>query len=367
MHLLAALVGVFFILGVLVDAFEAIILPRTVMRRVRLSNLFFGLTGVIHQWIGKMRRCSLRQSLLVAWAPLTLLALIATWALLLILGWALVDWGLSVAFNGHPVDLLTDVYFSGVTFLTLGYGDVAPTGALARSLSVIEAGMGFMYLALVIGYVPVLYSAFSRREVQIILLDTRAGSEPTGLELIRRHAEAGAMDQLATVLRDWERFGAEMLESYLSYPLLAYYRSQHDNQSWLRSLTAVMDACALIESCFESAEPWMKPLHFQARATFAMGRHVLVDLSYILDVPPVEGDLTRLGPEDATRICGVLAQFGLASAHGSEAPLAALRRMYEPYAQGLAGELLLELPIWVEDSPHIDNWQTSAWEGVTHF
>jgi hypothetical protein len=357
----AALVGAFFILVVLVDAFETIILPRTVMRRVRLSNVFFGFSSVVHQWIGRMKRCSLRQSLLVAFAPLTLLSLIILWAILLILGWGLILWELQIQFNGSSQDLWTTMYFSGVTFLTLGFGDVVPTGQLGRFLAVLEAGMGFMYLALIIGYVPVLYSAFSKREVQIILLDTRAGSEPTGVELLRRHAESGTMDRLTDLLLDWERFGAALLESYLSYPLLAYYRSQHDNQSWLKSLVAVMDACTIIEVCLPAES---NELRFQARSTFAMARHVLVDLCYILDVPPVKG--TRQQPGDCERVCQFLGSFGL-NMGLSDAHVSELLHMYEPYAFALSSELLLDLPEWFDSSVHVDNWQTSAWEGAAHF
>src|SRR5205823_221885 len=137
----------------------------------------------------------------------------------------------------------TDFYFSGSTFFTLGMGDVAPQSNVARALAVIEAGTGFGFLALVIGYIPVLYQSFSRREVSISLLDARAGTPPTGVELLRRHD--GDMEEFTRILIEWEKWSAELLESHMSYPVLAYFRSQHDNQSWLASLTAVLDACAL--------------------------------------------------------------------------------------------------------------------------
>src|SRR3977135_973588 len=131
---------------------------------------------------------------------------------------------------------------SGTTFVTLGLGDVAPRSAVAKMLTAVEAGMGFAFLAVVIGYFPVIYQAFSRREVAISLLDARAGSPPSAPELLWRHrADPGAASppgacvclwrrradpgaaSLPAVLRDWERWAADVLESPLSYPPLAYF------------------------------------------------------------------------------------------------------------------------------------------------
>ena len=135
---------------------------------------------------------------------------------------------------------------SGVTFFTLGYGDVVPHTGAARFMSVLEAGTGIGFIAVVIGYLPVLYQLFSRREAHVIQLDARAGSPPTATTMLSRHAECGGLDKLDDLLREWEVWGSDLLESHLSYPMLVYYRSQHDNQSWLAALTAVMDSCALI-------------------------------------------------------------------------------------------------------------------------
>jgi len=367
MGFVAALLGLFFVLVVLLDAFETIVLPRTVVRRVRLSNMFFDVSAHIYRWLGKQAKCGRRQSTLVAYAPLLLITLIILWAVLIVFGFALIHYGLGTPFHGDEDNLGGITYYSGVTFFTLGFGDIVPTQGLGRTLSVVEAGLGFGFLAMLIGYFPVLYGAFSRREVQMLLLDSKAGSEPMGHELLRRHAEAECMSMLTPLLNDWERFAAELLESYLSYPLLAYYRSQHDDSSWLKSLTAILDACAVIEAGFEKIEPWSHELHFQARATFAMARHVLVDLAYILDVPPDEGGLTRLSDEGFDQIYEELKSHGLPVKEGMRAHLDEIREMYEPYSQGLSTALVLDLPKWCDPRPRLDNWQTSAWESAKHF
>ncbi len=131
----------------------------------------------------------------------------ACWATALVFGFAMIQWGLGSRFNAPTGNsgFWTDLYLSGTTLFTLGIGDVTPIGPLARTLTVIEAGVGFGFLALVMGYLPVLYQGFSRREVNISLLDA--------------------------LLRDWERWSAELMESHLSYPVLMYFRSQHEHQS----------------------------------------------------------------------------------------------------------------------------------------
>ena len=155
---------------------------------------------------------------------------------------------------------------SGVTFFTVGYGDLVPQTRLGRLISVLEAGTGLGFIALVIGDLPVLYQLFSGREAHVIKLDGRAGSPPTALGLLQRHSGEDGIAQISMLLREWESWGSELLESHLSYPMLAYYRSQHHDQSWLAALTAIMDCCALILVGLEALPP------LQARMTFTMAR-----------------------------------------------------------------------------------------------
>src|SRR5262249_14902963 len=155
------------------------------------------------------------------------------------------------------------LYFSGVTFFTLGYGDLTPIGPLGKFLAVLETGLGFGFLAMLISYHPVLTQAFSKREIVISLLDARGGSPPTAAQILIRSHNANSSAALKSDLAAWETWCAELLESCLSFPMLGYYRSQHDNQSWLAALTAILDTCAL-EICRGCGEN-----HHQARLTFA--------------------------------------------------------------------------------------------------
>lgn len=268
------------------------------------------------------------------------------------LQWAL---GARVNLPEGPIAFGTALYLSGTTFFTLGLGDVVPVTPVARVITVIEAGMGFGFLAVVVGYLPVLYQAFSRREVTISLLDARAGSPPSAVELLRRHR--GSLHELEDLLDDWERWAAELLESHLSYPVLSYFRSQHDNQSWLAALTTLLDTSALVIVGVEGA-----PVR-QAQLTFAIARHAVVDLAQILRTPPRSPDLDRLPGERLKQLRAALARDGIALKEGDAADrqLGLLRSLYEPYVNALAMHLMLELPAWHDPSRDRGEWRATAW------
>jgi hypothetical protein len=289
-----------------------------------------------------------------------LLTLFAVWFVSLVFGFALLHWGVGSALNAGPsqtASFETDLYMSGTTFFTLGLGDVTPRTPLARVITVTEAGMGFGFLAIVIAYLPVLYGAFSRREVNISLLDARAGSPPSALELMRRHAQSHNLGQIGQYLADWESWAAELMESHLSYPVLCFFRSQHNNQSWLAALTTVLDACALIMAYTEGECRW------QARLTFAISRHALVDLAQVFRVPPSPPAADRLPPQDRDHLLELLAAAGIPLVRSLEADkkFDHLCSMYEPFAHGLGQRLAMTLPAWFTAAQPVDNWRTSAW------
>ncbi|MFY9853750.1 MAG: potassium channel family protein, partial [Terracidiphilus sp.] len=276
----------------------------------------------------------------------------------MVVGFALIFYGLGSPFNdaAQGPSLRSDLYVSGTTIFTLGLGDVTPSSAWARELVILEAGIGLGFLAVVMGYFPVLYSAFSRREVSISLLDARAGSPPTAAELMRRHSYEGGENALSLLLLEWERWSAELLESHISYPLLCYFRSQHNNQSWISALTAVLDTSALLIADVQGSEAR------QAELTFAMARHAMVDLAQIFSLPPVKDAPDRLPIERYEQLFGLLCKSGISvcrDGHSYER-LRDLRALYEGYAEALADYLRMPLPPWIADQPHKDNWLVVA-------
>ncbi len=235
---LALVVGLVLVSAGLWDAFETVVLPRRVSRRVRIATLFYQLTWRPYAAVAShVRDETRRENYLSFYGPLSLILLVGVWAVVLVLGFAVLQWaagpGLSVP-DGQA-DFGIEVYFSGTSFFTLGLGDVIPHTGLTRALTVVEAGTGFGFLALVIGYLPIVYQMFARRETNVSLLDQRAGSPPSAAELLRRNVDQGDVTTLIQLLRDWEVWVADLLESHLSYPTLAYFRSQHENQSWGRA------------------------------------------------------------------------------------------------------------------------------------
>ena len=361
MRILIGVAGAVFILVVVLDAFETIVLPRRVTRRLRLTRIFYQATwlpwsAIARRMHGKKRR----EWFLSFFGPLSLLALLTVWAFGLVVGFAMMQWAFNSTLNvpSEAITVGTYLYMSGETFFTLGLGDVTPLSPLGRAITVIEAGLGFGFLALVIGYLPVLYQSFSRREVNISLLDARAGTPPSAAELLRRHSEGEDMKELGQLLGDWEHWAAELMESHLSYPVLCWFRSQHDNQSWLGSLTTVLDACSLVIVGVDGASSR------QAQLTFAMARHAVVDLSQIFNASPQAPKVDRFPPAAMARLRAVLSAASIPLRGGAEADkkLAELRAMYEPYVNSLSDYLMMPLPPWILSTTAADNWRTSAWE-----
>ena len=359
MRFLALIAGTVLLAVVLLDAFQSIILPRRPVGRFRITRLFFVSTWQPWKWIAAaFRSRAERDQFYSIYGPLALLILFFLWALLLTVGFGLVFFGLRLPFRdpmlthaGGWAKLRSCLYVSGTTIFTLGLGDVVPESHMARLLTVIEAGTGLGFVALVIGYVPTLYTAFSQREVLVALLDARAGSPPTGVELLLRHDFSGGPETLRGLLAEWERWCAEMLETHISYPILCYYRSQHDNQSWLAALTAVLDACALMISSLEGGDTR------QAQLTFAIARHTLVDLVHVFHLESTERLLreappTRLPEDELARLCEALAKTEFSTCShlqggADQRRLLALRELYEPSACALSEHLRIGLPQWV--------------------
>jgi hypothetical protein len=371
MDLILLVAGVVILCTVLLDAFQTIILPRRPVVRFRITRAFFLSTWGPWAFVARLFRSGrTREQLYSIYGPLSLLLLFVVWATGLVAAFSLIYFGLHMPFADpkHPATelgrLRSCLYVSGSTLFTLGLGDVVPATHLARFLTVIEAGTGLGFVALVIGYVPVLYSAFSTREIAVALLDGRAGSPPTAGELLLRHHFEGGPQALIELLAEWERWSAGMLETHISYPILCYYRSQHDNQSWLAALTSVLDACALLITTVEG------PATRQAQLTFAIGRHVLVDIGHVFHRERVEQRVRtappwRLPDEEFARLCDMLSESGvsLCSDLNVRSRLTALRRLYEPHACALAQYLKLGLPLWAPEPPNTakpDIWTSIA-------
>jgi hypothetical protein len=360
LHVVPFCAGIACIVIALADAFQTVILPRRATGRFRITRIFY----IVTWWpwshlASRIRHPGKRETAFSYYGPLSLLLLIVIWAGALLFGFALILFSLRLPFS-DPLHAHTgfasDIYLSGTTIFTLGIGDITPHSSAARLLLVLESGMGLGFLAMVISYFPVLYGAFSRREVTISLLDARAGSPPTAAELLRRHSFEGGTDALNLLLVEWERWSSELLESHISYPLLCYFRSQHTHQSWLAALTAVLDVCALmIAGVQEHAAR-------QAQLTFAMARHAVVDLSQVFSRKPITDSEDRLPPERFEVLYQKLCESGIRVCRDGDSMerLRTMRTLYEGYVLALSRYFCMPLPPWVAEHPYRDNWLSVA-------
>ncbi len=374
-HILAVCIAVIMIVGVLWDVVETVVLPRRTARRFRLTRWYLRGTWLIWSTLARRVRSSTRrEELLAIYGPVALLILLILWAGLLIVGYAFFFWGVDtpLAVPNGATGFGADLYFSGTTLL--GRGDVTALDIPGRILTVLEVGTGFGLLAMVIGYLPVLYQAFSRRETHISLLDAHAGSPPTAGALLQRHPPHRRTERVTSLLAEWENWSAELLESHLSYPLLAYYRSQHEEQSWIAALTLILDACSVILA-YPFQPELDEELVEQAAFTFAIARHAAADLAQVFSVGRGAarrraragrrgGSGERLTAEDQARLRALLAALDVTGDAAADAMFARhlqkLRGLYEPHLEGLGGYLLMALPALLPVFAALDDWQTTA-------
>jgi hypothetical protein len=357
-HVVVGLAGLALVLLMLAEFFVALLLPRRVKRDPRIARQIYSI--VWPQWRAIARRMSpaTGDSWLGVFGPLGLLLMVSALVFGLLVGFAALQWGAGSKLTGtvNP-GFGDDLYFSAGSLFS-HTTSLQAVGTLPRALGTIEAVAGFLVLASVIGYLPALFQAFSRREVAVSQLDPRAGSPPSAGRLITREVERGGdWGDLDGYMREWEVWAAELMETHLSYPLLAFYRSQHVNQNWVAALTCVVDTSAFVIAGAPrgSSEG--------ALLTYAIGRHAFVDLTSALRARPVGKREERLDEEAFTNLRNAVVEGGLpiADAEPMQKRLTRLRVAYEPYAFALAHRLALALPPWLPPEEQITRyWRVSG-------
>jgi hypothetical protein len=333
-HILVGLFGGALIALMLAEFFVAFMLPRRVKRDPRIARGTY--RAIWRPWRALARRLppDAADTALGFFGPVALLIQLVVWTLGLMLGYACVRWA------GHG-DFRDESFFSAATFLSASFD---PQGTWERVIGLFEAATGVGVLFIVIGYLPSVYGAFSRREVAVSQLAARAGSPPSAGALLRRAAERGGWEELDRYLRDAERWAAELMETHLSYPLLAFYRSQHVGQNWLAALTTIVDTSAVLLAALDDGAA------DAAEHAFGIGRHALADLAHQSGAKPAPA--TRvLGDEQLSVLRGALEASGLPLVDDAtwRHELEVLRRSYEPKAEALSRELALSLPDWLPD------------------
>ena len=322
----------------LVDAFNTLVLARRTRHVFRIARLYYQLTWRPFAALARKIKSPLRrESVLGIYGPMSLLLLIALWGIGLVLSFGLLQWSVGMKSPEFTPTFAHDLYLSSRALVTLNDGD--PKNAASQFLSVCEGGLGLAFLGLVVGYLPVLYQSFAKRELVISLLDARAGSPPSaGGLLASMPFEANGIIQQ---LERWESWMAQLLENQISFPMLGYFRSQHSNQAWLTALVAIVDYATVIGLVSDGS------LRLQADLTAAMGRHVLSDVVVIfgLEQSCERNQSSRLSGR-AEQLRGLLLQrpgiFDVSKLSG--ASLNERVAGYEPQAAALSAYFLMSLP-----------------------
>jgi hypothetical protein len=333
-RIVVGIVGFALIALMLAEFFVAFMLPRRVKRDPRIARGIYRAVWKPWRTIGTRLGPVAGDTVLGFFGPFALVLELVVWAGGLMLGFACLEWAGGGGF---------DFAFSAATFLSAGF---APLSTWQRAVGLWEAATGVGVLFIVIGYLPSVYAAFSRREIAVSQLSNRAGNPPSAGALLQRASERSGWDELGRYLDHAEEWAAEMMETHLSYPLLAYYRSQHVGQNWLAALTTMVDTSAVLVAALEDGAPEAGA----ADLTFRLGRHALADLAHQI-APRAHGARTSPAEEELAALREILADHDLPLVDASvfARRLEKLRRTYEGHAAALSRELALKLPRWLPD------------------
>jgi Ion channel len=252
---LQAVAGAVLVAATLLDVFQSVVTPRPDAGRLRISRYANMALWAACRWTSHGQRSARRrEALLGSFGPASVLMYLFIWLLLLLGGYGLIFNALADQIRPHPADLGSSVYFAGTSLFTIGFGDYVGTTGLARAIALAAAATGLAVLALVVTFLFSLYGAFQRREVGVVTLEASAGAPPSGVTLLETYARAGIVEELPPLFQSWQVWAAQVLDSHLAFPILAYFRSSHDNDSWVNSLGAVMDAATLVLTTISADE-----------------------------------------------------------------------------------------------------------------
>ncbi len=266
-------------LSSLADLFLSVVVPRSVSARFRPSTIFA--RGGWPMWRHRSMQIAdaeRREDTLAVFAPALLVTLLAYWVASQMIGYGLIFWALRGGLRPEP-GVGGAIYFAGASLLTIGYGDIVPVNGLTRAIALFAAGGGLATFAIVTTFLFQTFGAFQRREAFVVTISERIGAPPSGLEFVVRHYKLGLMSDLETILRESQRWIAEVLETHLAYPVLTYFRSSHDDESWVGTVGAILDAATLLITTVDLDH------RGQAEITSRIGTHLVRDFSNFFHLP----------------------------------------------------------------------------------
>jgi hypothetical protein len=300
-------IGIVVIALALVDIFQSVIVPRAPSLRLRIS--YFVWRVLWRVWPPVAERVypndpAAREDFFGSFAPFALVAMLVVWVVVLVFGYGAVIWALRAQVTPLPKSYWDATYFAGSSLFTIGFGDVVGRGGVARFVSLCAGASGLGVVSITTAFLFAIFGTFQRRESFIVAFSARAGSPPSGVGLFEIEAKTQTRQHFSSIMREAEAWIAALMESHLAYPVLAYFRSSHDEQSWIGTLGALLDASLIADTVLEEDD------RGEARICYAIARHAVGDLSRFFALSRPSTGNCGISREDFDRACDRLRAVG---------------------------------------------------------
>jgi hypothetical protein len=277
LDLVVGIAGVAVVLLIASDVFQSVIVPRpTYVWRpsALISRSGWRVFGVVGMRMNDFER---REAFFGVYAPMLLVTLMIFWVTSLAFGFGLIFFALRGELSPSPETYWSAVYYAGTSLLTLGFGDIVAKHGIARALSLAAAALGLGTFSIVTAFLFSLFAAFQRREAFIVTMRERTGAPPSGVDFIERHVDLDMLGELGATFGRAEEWIADIMETHLAYPVLSYFRSTHDQQSWVGTIGAFLDAATIVITTIDIGHVGA------AKMLSRLGRHLVSDYAFYFE------------------------------------------------------------------------------------
>lgn len=294
------LVGASIVAWAVMSAIRTVILPRNA--QVAITRWVLRIVRIPFDMLAhEGRTFEVRDRVMALYAPITLVVLPAVWLVLVLLGYMLAIYALG------DISMSEAFHLSGSSITTLGFA--AAQNIPQEIMAFSEAGIGLFLVALMVTYLPSMYSAFSHRETEVALLAVRAGNPPSAVEFLARHHRIGWLEDLDDTWITWERWFAEIEESHTTYPMLAFFRSPRPNRSWVTAAGTVLDAGSMMLAAVPVGSKG--PPGVAVRAGYLALRHIGEFFGIDFDTDPAPDDPISITRTEFDAACDALGAAGV--------------------------------------------------------
>lgn len=337
----AFLLGSLCLALVLWDVFQTIVVPRPTPGRFRITRYLIAPTWRWWRALGARSRSDLgRDQFYGLYAPAAVIMLLVAWLLLLTVGYGLVLFAVRADLAPAPPDLISSIYLGGNSILTLGSAGVVAVGPLGRLFTLLAAATGLGVVALAVTFLFSLYGSYQRREALVVMLQARAKAPPSAVTLLETYGRLGLVGDLPALFSEWERWSAEVLDSHVAYPILCYFRSSHDNASWISAIGAVLDAACLVLTTIREVP------RGPAKLLTRVGGHLVEDVANYFRLQGDGVGVERAAFDDAySRLAA--AGYDLEDANIAWRAFERVRATYAGRLEALAAFWATPAPIWL--------------------